>query len=101
MGGNKMWGGRFKSGPAEVMEEITPSIDFDKRLAEQDLAGSRAHVRMLAARKIISADDCESILKGLDLSEREIAAGTFSFKPSLEDINLNIESRLAEIVRPR
>ena len=45
---NKMWGGRFEGGPAKIMEDITPSIDFDKRLAEQDLAGSRAHARMLA-----------------------------------------------------
>jgi argininosuccinate lyase len=100
MGGNKMWGGRFKSGPAQIMEEITPSIDFDKRLAEQDLAGSRAHVRMLAVQKIIPAADCESILKGLDQIEREIEGGTFSFKRSLEDIHLNIESRLAEIIGP-
>jgi argininosuccinate lyase len=97
MSGNKMWGGRFETGPARIMEEITPSIDFDKRMAREDLAGSRAHVRMLAAQKIIAADDCERILKGLDEIEREIADGKFVFKRSLEDIHLNIEQRLAEI----
>src|SRR5579872_468884 len=98
MSGNKMWGGRFESGPARIMEEITPSIDFDKRLAAEDIAGSRAHVRMLKAQKIVSAGDCEKILKGLDQIEREIADGKFVFKRSLEDIHLNIESRLGELV---
>ncbi len=92
-----MWGGRFQGGPARIMEEITPSIDFDKRLAGQDLAGSRAHARMLAAQQIISQFDCDAILKGLDQIEAEIAAGTFVFKRSLEDIHLNIEARLKEI----
>jgi argininosuccinate lyase len=100
MSGNKMWGGRFASGPAEIMEAMTPSIDFDKRLAKEDIAGSRAHVRMLAAQKIIPAADCESILKGLAEIEREIEAGKFAFKRSLEDIHLNIESRLTEIAGP-
>ena len=95
-----MWGGRFESGPSAVMEEITPSIDFDKRMATQDLAGSRAHARMLAAQGIIEKADCEAILKGLDAIEREIAEGTFTFKRSLEDIHLNIESRLAELIGP-
>jgi argininosuccinate lyase len=97
MSANSMWGGRFKGGPARIMEEITPSIDFDKRLAQQDLAGSRAHARMLAAQQIISQFDCDAILKGLDQIETEIAAGSFPFKRSLEDIHLNIESRLQEI----
>ncbi len=97
---NKMWGGRFESGPAAIMEEITPSIDFDKRLAPQDLAGSRAHVRMLAKQGIIEKADCEAILKGLDAIEKEIADGKFVFKRSLEDIHLNIESRLTELIGP-
>ncbi len=93
-----MWGGRFEKGPASVMEDITPSIDFDKRLAAQDLAGSRAHVTMLAAQGIVSAADRDAILKGLDAIEAEIADGRFVFKRSLEDIHLNIERRLAELV---
>jgi len=95
-----MWGGRFESGPAQIMREITPSIDFDKRLAGEDLAGSRAHVRMLAAQGIVAKSDAEAILNGLDQIEREIAEGKFLFKRELEDIHLNIEARLAEIIGP-
>jgi argininosuccinate lyase len=100
MSTNKMWGGRFESGPAAIMREITPSIDFDKRLAGEDLAGSRAHARMLAHEGIISKDDAASILSGLDQVEAEIKAGTFVFKRELEDIHLNIEARLAELIGP-
>jgi len=100
MAQNKMWGGRFAGGPAKIMEEITPSIDFDKRLAEQDLAGSRAHARMLAIQGIISRADADAILKGLDAIGQEIADGKFVFQRSLEDIHLNIEARLAEIAGP-
>ncbi len=100
MGTNEMWGGRFASGPAAIMREITPSIDFDKRLAGEDLAGSRAHCRMLATEGIISKDDGKAILGGLDAIEKEIAAGTFVFKRELEDIHLNIEARLAELIGP-
>jgi argininosuccinate lyase len=95
-----MWGGRFKAGPAAIMGEITPAIDFDKRLAGEDLAGSKAHVRMLAGEGIISKDDGHAILKGLEQIEKEIAAGTFVFKRELEDIHLNIEARLGEIIGP-
>jgi argininosuccinate lyase len=97
---NKMWGGRFAAGPASIMREITPSIDFDKRLAGEDLAGSRAHVRMLGTEGIVSKDDAMAILKGLDQIEAEIAAGHFVFKRELEDIHLNIEARLTEIIGP-
>ena len=92
-----MWGGRFGKGPASVMEDITPSIDFDKRLAAQDLSGSRAHARMLAAQGIIAEADCTAILDGLDAVEAEILQGKFVFKRALEDIHLNIEARLKEI----
>jgi len=100
MSTNKMWGGRFATGPADIMREITPSIDFDKRLAAQDLAGSRAHCRMLANEGIISKDDGQKILDGLTAIEKEIADGTFVFKRELEDIHLNIEARLAELIGP-
>ena len=100
MSTNKMWGGRFESGPAAIMREITPSIDFDKRLAAEDLAGSRAHCRMLANEGIISKDDGQAILDGLTAIEKEIAEGTFVFKRELEDIHLNIEARLAELIGP-
>ncbi|MBV9330934.1 MAG: argininosuccinate lyase [Alphaproteobacteria bacterium] len=100
MSSNRMWGGRFRTGPAQAMEEITPSIDFDKRLAREDLACSRAHVAMLADRKIIDAADRDAILKGLDTIEHEIAEDKFVYRRSLEDIHLNIESRLAELIGP-
>jgi argininosuccinate lyase len=100
MSTNKMWGGRFESGPAAIMREITPSIDFDKRLAGEDLAGSRAHCRMLANEGIISKDDAQAILDGLARIEKEIADGSFVFKRELEDIHLNIEARLAELIGP-
>jgi argininosuccinate lyase len=95
---NKMWGGRFAGGPASIMEVITPSIDFDKRLAAQDIAGSKAHARMLAVQQIISQFDAEEIVRGLDIIEKEIAEGKFTFSRQLEDIHLNIESRLKELI---
>jgi len=95
-----MWGGRFEGGPAKIMGEFTPSIDFDKRLAQQDLAGSRAHARMLASQAILSKADLDAILKGLDAVEAEIREGRFAFRRDLEDIHLNIESRLAELAGP-
>ena len=100
MSTNKMWGGRFEAGPAAIMREITPSIDFDKRLAAEDLAGSRAHCRMLANEGIISKDDGLAILDGLTAIEKEITEGKFVFKRELEDIHLNIEARLAELIGP-
>src|SRR5476649_492472 len=100
MSTNKMWGGRFESGPAAIMREITPSIDFDKRLAGEDLAGSKAHCRMLASEGIISKEDGLTILDGLAKIETEIAEGAFVFKRELEDIHLNIEARLAELIGP-
>jgi argininosuccinate lyase len=98
MSANKMWGGRFGQGPAAIMEEINASIEFDKRLAEHDLAGSKAHAQMLATQGIIEPADADAILRGLDQIAQEIAQGTLAFKRELEDIHLNIESRLAEII---
>ncbi len=95
-----MWGGRFARGPASIMEEINASIEFDKRLANQDLAGSRAHAQMLADQGIITQADAAAIITGLDQIAAEIEGGTFTFKRELEDIHLNIESRLAEIIGP-
>jgi argininosuccinate lyase len=97
---NSMWGGRFAEGPDAVMEEINASIDFDRRLFRQDIRGSQAHARMLARQGIIAADDAEKIVAGLDTILREIEAGTFTFSRSLEDIHLNVESRLAELIGP-
>ncbi len=93
-----MWGGRFRDGPSAVMEEINPSIDFDRRFYAQDIAGSRAHTEMLAARGLISREDAGQITRGLDQVRREIEDGRFAFSRSLEDIHMNVESRLAELV---
>ena len=95
---NKMWGGRFASGPAEIMEEINASIDFDRKLAAQDIAGSQAHVAMLAKQGIVAPSDAEAIAKGLDQVKGEIEAGDFPFSRALEDIHMNVESRLADVV---
>ena len=95
-----MWGGRFVAGPAEIMEEINASIDFDRKLAAQDIAGSKAHVAMLAQQSIVSQKDAEAIARGLDEVKGEIEAGRFAFSRALEDIHMNVESRLAEIVGP-
>jgi argininosuccinate lyase len=93
-----MWGGRFMHAPAAIMQEINASIDFDKALAAQDIAGSRAHARMLADRGIISAADAERIAAGLDQIATEIAESRFAFSRELEDIHMNIEARLAELI---
>ncbi len=74
-----MWGGRFATGPAEIMEEINASIDFDRKLAQQDIAGSKAHVAMLAAEGIVAAEDAAAITQGLDDVKGEIEAGQFAF----------------------
>ena len=95
-----MWGGRFASGPAEIMEEINASIDFDRKLAMQDIAGSRAHVAMLAKQGIVDKADAEAIAAGLDQVKGEIEAGAFTFSRALEDIHMNVENRLADIVGP-
>ncbi len=78
------------------MEQINASIDFDKRLAQEDIAGSRAHCRMLAAQGIIQQDAADAILQGLDEVAAEIASGAFPFRRDREDIHLNIEARLKE-----
>jgi argininosuccinate lyase len=95
---NKMWGGRFASGPGAIMEEINASIDFDKALYRQDIAASKAHADMLGKQGIITADDAKKIAHGLDTILSEIEGGRFSFKRALEDIHMNVESRLGELI---
>jgi len=95
---NKMWGGRFKSGPGAIMQEINASISFDKRLYAQDIAGSKAHAAMLAQQGIISKSDAKEITRGLDQVQAEIEAGTFTFSTALEDIHMNVEQRLKDII---
>ncbi len=95
---NKMWGGRFAQGPAAIMADINASIGFDKRLYAQDIAGSKAHAVMLARQGIITRADAIKITKGLDRVKREIESGKFRFSKALEDIHMNVESRLKEII---
>ncbi len=95
---NRMWGGRFASGPDAIMEEINASIEFDKRLYRQDIAGSIAHATMLAAQGILSDQDKDAIIAGLEQVRGEIEAGTFTFSRALEDIHMNVEARLKDII---
>ena len=95
---NKMWGGRFASGPDAIMEEINASIDFDRHLYRQDIAASKAHADMLAKQGIIAADDAKKIAHGLDTILSEIESGKFAFKRALEDIHMNVESRLTDMI---
>ena len=97
-GANTMWGGRFAAGPDAVMEAINASIDVDRRLAAEDIAGSRAHAAMLAAQGIVSRADAAEIDRGLARVLEEIETGRFGFSAALEDIHMNVEARLREIV---
>src|SRR5215468_9877915 len=97
---NSLWGGRFTSGPAEVMRRINASIDFDKRLYAEDIAGSKAHCAMLVAQSILSPQDGAAITAGLDQIRSEIESGSFAYRPEHEDIHMNIEARLTELIGP-
>ncbi|MDQ8698655.1 argininosuccinate lyase [Hyphomicrobium sp. LHD-15] len=93
-----MWGGRFAASPAEIMEEINVSISFDKALAPQDIRGSKAHAAMLGETGIITKSDAREILRGLDQVAAEIEGGDFEFSRALEDVHMNVESRLKELI---
>lgn len=95
---NKMWGGRFDTGPDAIMEAINASIGFDQRLARHDIEGSLAHAAMLAATGIVTDSDARAIREGLLTVLSEIETGKFRFQAALEDIHMNIESRLHELV---
>jgi len=95
---NSMWGGRFADGPSSIMQEINASINVDQRLWREDIAGSKAHATMLAAREVISQSDADMIHKGLDQVGEEIESGVFPFSAALEDIHMNIEARLKDII---
>ena len=95
---NKMWGGRFVSEPAEIMQEINVSVGFDKVLAPQDIKGSKAHAAMLGECGIITKTDAREIIRGLEEVATEIASGTFVFDRKLEDVHMNVESRLKALI---
>jgi argininosuccinate lyase len=97
---NKMWGGRFGAKPDSLMEYFSASIHFDWTLYPQDIAASKAHAAMLAKKGIITAKDAKKIAHGLDTILSEFRASKFAFNSTLEDIHMNIESRLAELIGP-
>ena len=95
---NSMWGGRFAEGPSAIMREINASIPFDKALWREDIAGSRAHVAMLAKQGIVSAEDAATIDSGLQQIAEEYERGGVPEDWDLEDIHMTVEARLTEIV---
>lgn len=95
---SSIWGGRFDAAPSELLQRINASIGFDQKLAQEDIAGSKAHAQMLAAQGIISAADNAAIQRGLDQIAAEVTAGTFPFRTELEDVHMNIETRLREVI---
>ena len=100
MSGKKMWGGRFAAATDALVEGYTQSVRFDQRLYAEDIAGSKAHARMLAAQGVISADEAATLVNGLDTVLQEIESGAFAWDPALEDVHMNIESRLTALVGP-
>ena len=92
----KLWGGRFRKSTAIEVERFNASIDFDQRLYHEDIQGSKAHAQMLAKQEIISSEEAQVILCGLDQIEKQIEAGEFEFKLELEDIHMNIEKALTD-----
>lgn len=98
MSTKKMWGGRFAQGTDALVEEYTQSVSFDHALYRQDIAGSQAHARMMARQGVISEEEADILCRGLDTVREEIELGSFSWKTGLEDVHMNIESRLTELV---
>jgi len=94
----RLWGGRFGAGPAEAFDRLNASLDVDRRLWRQDIAGSRAHARMLGARGIVPEEDARAIEAGLEQVAEELAADRFVFQPGDEDIHTAVERRLTELV---
>ncbi len=92
------WSGRFGEPVTELVKRYTASVDFDRRLAEADIAGSLAHARMLAAVGVLAADDLEAIERGLAIVGAEIARGDFAWSRDFEDVHLNVEKRLIALV---
>ena len=98
MGTDKLWGGRFSGDTDAMVEAFTASEHFDRRLAQYDIAGSRAHALMLQSCGIISEADGQAIIGGLDSIMQEISADRFQWSAALEDVHMNIEARLTELV---
>ncbi|HAS87979.1 MAG TPA: argininosuccinate lyase [Desulfovibrio sp.] len=100
MADNKLWGGRFAAKTAQSVEDYTESVSYDQNLYREDISGSQAHAAMLAEQGVLSADEAETLIKGLNQVLEEIESGKFEWKKEMEDLHMNIESRLTEIVGP-
>ena len=98
MSKQQTWGGRFRQGPEKLVQEYTESVSYDRALYAQDIAGSQAHARMLAKVGVLTAAEAETLVAGLDAVKREIEGGSFAWRQDLEDVHMNIESRLTELV---
>ena len=98
MSTNQSWGGRFAEGPREAVAAYTDSQTYDRALYAQDIRGSQAHARMLGRQGVITPEEAEQIVNGLDAVKQEIESGAFVWKPALEDVHMNIEARLTEII---
>jgi argininosuccinate lyase len=98
MKNQKPWGGRFESATDKLVEAFNASVDFDKRLVLEDIAGSKAHVTMLGAVGILEETETAAILEGLTQVLEEVEAGTFPWRVELEDVHMNVETRLREII---
>lgn len=93
-----MWGGRFSESTSDLVEEFTQSVSFDQAFYRQDIAGSKAHASMLAKQGVLTEEEAKELCLGLDTVLKEIESGSFVWKRELEDVHMNIESRLTEIV---
>ncbi|HDQ39655.1 MAG TPA: argininosuccinate lyase [Desulfonatronum sp.] len=94
----KLWGGRFKTATDHLVERYTASVHFDHCLAEQDIQGSVAHVRMLARQGVLEQGEAEMIMRGLEQVRDEVRSGAFVWREELEDVHMNIEARLTELI---
>ncbi|MFS8640858.1 MAG: asparaginase domain-containing protein, partial [Symbiobacteriaceae bacterium] len=96
----KPWGGRFTAATDRAVEAFTASIDVDARLLDVDIRASQAHARMLGARGILSREEAETLIAGLDEVRRRLQTGEFRLDPALEDVHMNVEHLLARVVGP-
>lgn len=94
----KLWGGRFKQETLPLVEEYTQSVEFDKELYLEDIKGSMAHAKMLGKVGLLSEEEVQAILNGLEQIKAEIESGKFAWSKKLEDVHMNIEQRLTEII---
>ncbi len=97
---DKLWSGRFSGKSHPAAEAFTESVSFDKRLALYDIVGSMAHARMLAKCGVITQDEADRILGGLETLLGKVRGGTFEFRPDLEDVHANVEVALADLIGP-